>query len=187
MKILGVATAIVTLAVSSSAIAGEISGRQFLVLGQGPTPAADNSIFFVPCSPTSNDCEALVSKYLSLVNQYNLDIDDRFVRHDQCTKAAGSSIKKLKKCSSILTEINYPDGWKGHERTAEEILAQADGLESVRTGYEGEFSFNCPAQSCLLYSFGRVGRARAAWMMVVGAGNTVNLTGSNVIDAWNSR
>lgn len=36
---------------TAPAIAGEIKGRQYLPLGEGPTRIADNAIYSIPCSP----------------------------------------------------------------------------------------------------------------------------------------
>ncbi len=49
LKAIAPITLLVTASWTAPTIAGEISGKQYVVLRSGPRPIADNTIMFVPC------------------------------------------------------------------------------------------------------------------------------------------
>jgi hypothetical protein len=59
---------------------------------------------------------------------------------------------------------------------------KGDGpLNSVRTDFDGNYSFKCPTSQCLVFSIGEAGVANAYWLKIVKANSKVDLTNSNAI------
>lgn len=79
-----------------------------------------------------------------------------------------SDIAKFRRVSHILPEFRG-----------------AGPLNSVRTDFDGNYSFQCPTSQCLVFSRGEAGSANASWLKIVKANSKVDLTGSNAIHVIN--
>jgi hypothetical protein len=59
---------------ASAAGGGTVHGKQYLVLGGGPRPIADNSIAFIPCNP-DDECKKIESNLVDAVDRAPEDRD----------------------------------------------------------------------------------------------------------------
>lgn len=66
-------------------------------------------------------------------------------------------------------------------------MQQISSVSSTHTNFEGQFSFSCPTQQCLIYSFGRAGFSNNYWLEIVESGTNADLSGSKAIQSYHSR
>lgn len=66
-------------------------------------------------------------------------------------------------------------------------LRQSGDLSSVKTDFDGNYSFKCPTAKCLVFSVGKAGLANAFWLKTVRSNSKVDLTSSNAIHVYNSQ
>ncbi len=57
-------------------------------------------------------------------------------------------------------------------------LSALGSVGFTKTDFDGNFSFKCPAEACLVYSSGQVGRTSSQWIEILTAGKR-DLSGSN--------
>lgn len=152
-------------------IAGEISGRQYVVLGKGASPIPDNIIHIIPCTSEREtlsvplDCASIKS---------NSKLDFKVMK-------AGMTLLEAQGVSAG-GKIDPYKAWNTYTGIDQEIapmLAKQPGYRTIRTDYEGKFSFDCPTKRCLVYSSGAAGRTFSYWMTIGTSGSKLDLAPSN--------
>lgn len=179
----------VTALLSPAAIAGEITGRQYLTLGSGPRVIADNEIAVIPCAPVNTNCLEVIATYLELKTEHDLRAGADY--YSTCFVAKNIDPKTREYCDYLFNTtssiISWPKGWDGSIGTAYNLVQPFQGAQSVRTDFDGRFKASCPTQNCLLLSWGKVGLGNAVWFNLVNGSKPYDLTSSNAISLWNSK
>lgn len=179
MKAWGLSAALVSV-LASGAVAGEISGRQYLVTDGGPSPIADNAIHIIPCTSPLE----VAGKPLDCMTIEN---DSKYFR-----KVLNASSDLIQGAFYDLTSkygthsgVEYVDSYKAWntfvdiDREITPFLSRQPGYKIARTDYEGKFSFDCPAKTCLIYSAGKADSTFGYWMQYAKSGSRLDLTKSN--------
>lgn len=156
---------------------GEISGRQYVILGKGAEPIPDNTILYAPCAPINENClsvkESLVSKLSSAV--------DVLAEAHQRTRSAGRErgYSSLPYHTVALEELRLFDVWIDTLKSAKAETGKLQRTGIAKTDFEGRFKFDCPTQNCFVYSQGQTAGTMNQWVEVLPAGKTTDLAASN--------
>ncbi len=152
-------------------LAGEVLGRQYVVLERGPSPIPDNLIHVIPCTSEREtlsvplDCASIKSKS---------ELDLKVMK-------AGMTLLEAQGVSAG-GRIDPYKAWNTYTGIDQEIvsmLVKQPGYTTTRTDYEGKFSFDCPTKKCLVYSSGAAGRTFSYWMTIGASGSRLDLAPSN--------
>ncbi len=125
--------------------AGKIAGYQYAVFNDSDAPLEDNVIHYIPCYP-QNDCNALATKLTTELRQAQLNLT-----------RARLTLEKPVEAWTLFTQLD------------QQFLPQItdkEGYKTTSTQKKGEFSFHCPTQTCLVYSFGTVRDRFNYWVTV---------------------
>lgn len=189
--------ALITTSLTTTALAGEIKGRQYLVLGSGPKAIADNEILFIPCAPVNSNCLELRDNMLLAQREFDRKFEQDMKKINEKTKTLIDEILNNKpsdykasksnslKTSSASVIAENDDRVKLDTVEVYRKLLKSEQIQSIRTDFDGNFTFSCPTQNCLVFSRGEVGLARAKWMVIVPSNSIVDLSSSNTFNLWN--
>ncbi|NJK29163.1 MAG: hypothetical protein HC851_21050 [Acaryochloris sp. RU_4_1] len=126
--------------------AGRIAGYQFAVFEDDEAPLEDNVIHYIPCSPENNDCDELATKLTTELLQAQLNL-----------KRARLSLEKPVEAWTVFTQL---------DQQFLPQITEKKGYKTTKTLKKGEFSFYCPTQKCLVYSFGTVRDRFNYWVTI---------------------
>lgn len=125
--------------------AGKIAGYQYAVFNDSDAPLEDNVIHYIPCNP-QNDCQTLETKLTSELRQAQQNLT-----------RARLSLEKPVEAWTLFTQLD--------QRFLPQITDK-EGYKTTKTQSKGVFSFYCPTQTCLVYSFGTVRDRFNYWVTV---------------------
>jgi|GEM_PF-3099966 len=126
--------------------AGNVAGYQYAVFEDAEAPLEDNVIHYIPCSPENNDCEELATQITTELRDAQLNL-----------KRARLTLEKPIEAWTLFSQLD------------QQFLPQITdkkGYKTTKTQTKGEFSFYCPTQTCLVYSFGTVRDRFNYWVTV---------------------
>jgi hypothetical protein len=168
--------AIIFLSVPAHALAGEITGRQYLILGAGPRPIADNEILVAPCAPINVNCKEVLAQFAEI----KAEGDARSQNFDECVR---SNTANATSCIDALID-SYKQKPK---KPRKNFFPDMKGIRSFRTDFEGKFRLSCPAKNCMVFSMAQVGLANATWLLIIPGNGKQDLATSNAVKMWNSK
>ncbi len=168
LKAIAPITLLVVAGLTAPVVAGEIRGRQYLPLRIGLTPIADNAVYYVPCTPIKcNRIEIQILKEL-------IQLSDMLKDLQPIGGAFENTNRILRKYTGESTGLSI----------AKE-LSQYKGFSATRSDFKGEYSFNCPTSSCLVYSSVSTGYVQGFWVDTVSSRSEHDLTSSNAKKIYN--
>jgi hypothetical protein len=162
----------------SYALAGQIKGKQYVTKDSGAVPLADNEIIYLPCAPLNKTCKVLsgLTKYSfgDLSKQINADILSQL---GECKKMSEQSQFH---CFSIVKELVETDAkiFEDAVNDAEKQYKNNSLAKVVRTDFEGNYSFDCPTQNCLIFSKSKTNNKLFSWIEIVAGGQQFDLSQS---------
>lgn len=125
--------------------AGRVAGYQYAVFKDSEAPLEDNVIHYIPCYP-QNDCKELATKLTAELRQAQVNLT-----------RARLTLEKPVEAWTLFTQLD------------QQFLPQITdkkGYKTTTTQKRGVFSFYCPTQTCLVYSFGTVRDRFNYWVTV---------------------
>jgi len=181
LKAIGSISVLAAAVVSASpALAGEILGRQYVILGRGSSPIPDNLIHIIPCTSKQEfNSVPLDCQIIEMESEFTLKLTDAKLA---LLKAEGDSLRSRYGVSITDGGVEFYEAWRkymGIDKQIVPMLAKQPGYRTIRTDYEGKFSFNCPTKKCLVYSCGAAGKTFSYWMTIGTSGSRLDLAPSN--------
>jgi hypothetical protein len=172
--------------------AGTISGKQYVVLGGGARAIPDNEVFYIPCNRVN-------------CNRIDREIRENFINTASTYKKFETERESLQKqlfrCTDLLSN---PQGQNLYSSCSQEVTSKMDKLNAnrpmfqglylretlinlskeantARTNFDGNYSLNCPASKCLVFSNGKAGKVTGYWLQIVDVNSRFDLTNSTLL------
>jgi hypothetical protein len=126
--------------------AGKVAGYQYATFPDGEAPLEDNLIHYIPCEPDTNDCAQLQEA-----------ISAELLKAQQEMKTARSTLENPVEAWTVFTQL---------DQKLLPMLSQKSGYQTVTTQNKGLFSFTCPTETCLIYSYGVIRDRYGYWVTI---------------------
>ena len=133
-------------AIAPADAAGKVAGFQYVTFSDGEAPLEDNVIHMIPCMPKNNDCIALEESISATLKQAQSEM-----------RIARSSLEEPVEAWSLFSQLD------------QKILPRLEvkeGYKKITTKQKGLYSFYCPTNNCLVYSYGVVRDRYAYWVTI---------------------
>jgi hypothetical protein len=174
---LSIATTVAAVLITTTggfALAGQIRGKQYVSTNSGALPISDNEISYLPCAPLFKDCKKVQTAFKSGLTGVITNLVPPSLT---CNQSA--EIMKYIEAKQICS-----NAYKAYENTSNFIKKAYDSrpmTKITRTNFEGNFSFNCPTQNCLVYSSGKIDNTLFTWVELVSIGQQNDLSKSKAV------
>jgi hypothetical protein len=140
------------------------------------------SFLLCPLSAKANPKNQTIQgkQYLVLGGGGGRPISDNVIIYKQCSQKNECEKFELRYRRILAQEID-DEAILGRLSGIVDEIEESGSLKTVRTDFDGNYSFMCPTSKCLVFSLGQVGVANAFWLKTVKANSKVDLTKSNAI------
>ncbi|MCM1983225.1 hypothetical protein [Lyngbya confervoides] len=142
--------------------AGKVAGYQYETFPDGDAHFEDNVIHYIPCMPKNNDCIELQES-----------IEAELKQAQQEMTLARSSVENPVEAWALFTQL---------DQKILPRLTGKTGYQTIKTGEKGVYSFYCPTQNCLVYSYGVTRDRYAYWITLTPGRKRLDLGPARSID-----